>query len=149
MFLQFTTTRRYSSMMLLDLHDIKRMKIVQIKKTINWIYLCKQISVQIVMEILLILVRSRMIIAIKHRKILLFLLLIVSLTQHNDLCLHLDTRSQNNKTQPIMSDFWFSLRERHLLFSLFINRISLKPNSNEIFYELNLYINTSIRVIKF
>ena len=104
-FLQFTTTRKYSSMMLLDLHNIKKIKIIQIKKTINWIYLCKQISVQIVMKILLILVRSQTIIAIKYRKILLFLLLIISLTQHNDLCLYLDTRSQNNKTQPTMPDF--------------------------------------------
>ena len=105
MLLQFTTTRRYSSMMLLDLHDIKRMKIIQIKRTINWIYLCKQISMQIVMEILLILVRPQTIIAIKHRKILLFLFLIIYFTQHNELYSHSDTRSQNNKTQSTMSDF--------------------------------------------
>ena len=43
----------------------------------------------------------------QQTKILLFLLLIVSLTQHNHLYLHLGTRSQNNKTQPTMSDFLF------------------------------------------
>ena len=60
----------------------------------------------------------------QQTKILLFLLLIISLTQHNHLYLHFDTRSQNNKTQATMSDFvFFFLRERHSLFLLFINRI--------------------------
>ena len=40
MLLQFTTTRRHSSMMLLDLHEIKRMKIIQVKRAIDWIYRC-------------------------------------------------------------------------------------------------------------
>ena len=86
-----------------------------------------------------------------NTKILLFLLLIISLTQHNHLYLHFDTRSQNNKTQATMSDFvFFFLRERHSLFSLFINRIWFNPNNNnKICFDLKLYINTSIRVRKF
>ena len=48
-------------------------------------------------------------------KILLFLLLIISLIQHNHLYLHFDTRSQNNKTQSTMSDLllFFFLRDIH------------------------------------
>ena len=51
----------------------------------------------------------------QQTKILLFLLLIISLTQHNHLYLHFDTRSQNNKTQATMSDFvlFFFVRDIH------------------------------------
>ena len=45
--------------------------------------------------------------------------------------------------------FAFLLHERYSLFSLFINRMSMSPNSNEMCSELNLYMNTSIRVRKF
>ena len=49
-----------------------------------------------------------------HTKVLVFVLLTISVTQHNDLYLHLDTRSQNNKTQSTMSDFLLFLFVRDI-----------------------------------
>ena len=53
----------------------------------------------------------------QQTKILLFLLLIISLTQHNHLYFHFDTRSQNNKTQPTMSDFLLCFFARDIHYS--------------------------------
>ena len=52
-----------------------------------------------------------------HTKILLFALPIISLTQHNELYLHLDTRSQNKKIQSTMSDFLLFFFERDIHYS--------------------------------
>ena len=59
----------------------------------------------IVMEIQLILFQQRTIITIKLRKILVFILLITFLRQHNDVYLHLGRKCQNNKTDHTTFDF--------------------------------------------
>ena len=83
-------------------------------------------------------------------KILLFLLLIISLTQHNHLCLYVDTQSQNNTTQSTMSAFllFFFVRDTHSSHYSSIEYHST-PNNNKICSELDSYINTSIWVRKF
>ena len=91
--------------MFLDLREIKKMKIVTMKKKIHSIDLwCNQDNSTHVHPI----TNHRHHLTSKniltlHTKVLVFVLLIISLTQYNDLCLHFDTRSQNNKTQSTMS----------------------------------------------
>ena len=91
--------------MLLDLHEIKKMKIIKMKTTIDWIYLYKQIHVKMVIEIQLILFQQQAISTIKLRKILPFILLIKFLRQQNDVYLHLGRKLQNNKTDHTTFDF--------------------------------------------
>ena len=62
-------------------------------------------SMMIVMEIQLILFQQQTIVTIKLQRIRAFMLLITFLRQQNDLCLHLGTRFQNNKTDHTTFDF--------------------------------------------
>ena len=91
--------------MLLDLCEMNKIEIIKMKTTIDWIYLCKQSHVKIVIEIQLILFQQQTIITIKLRKTLLFISLITFLRQQNDPYLHLGRKFQNNKTDHRTFDF--------------------------------------------